>query len=37
MELRPFEETLLEYQGKIKKLKIINTKIGKLLFDIIGF
>ena len=37
MELRPFEETLLEYQGKIKNSKIINTKIGKLLFDIIGF
>ena len=37
MELRPFEETLLEYQGRIKNSKIINTKIGKLLFDIIGF
>ena len=37
MELRPFEETLLEYQDKIRNSKIKNTNLGKLLSDIIGF
>ena len=37
MELRPFEEILLEYQEKFTKSKVKNTTIGKLLSDIIGF
>ena len=37
MELRPFEEILLEYQDRFLKSKVKNTKIGKLLSDIVGF
>ena len=37
MELRGFEEKLLEYQEKFKNLKIQNTLIGKLISDVVGF
>ena len=36
LEIRPFEETLLEYQEKFKDSKI-NNKVTHLLSDIIGF
>ena len=37
MELRGFEEKLLEYQEKFKNSKIQNTLIGKLTSDVVGF
>ena len=37
IEIRPFEETLLEYREKFKNSKIKDNKIVKLLSDIIGF
>ena len=37
IEIRPFEETLLEYREKFKNSKIKNNKIVQLLSDIIGF
>ncbi len=37
MELRPFEETLLEYQEKFKNSKLKDNKVLRLLSDIIGF
>ena len=37
LEIRPFEEILLEYQEKFKNLKIKPNKIIQLLSDIIGF
>ena len=37
MQLRPFEETFLEYQDKLKNSKSKETKIIKLLSDIIGY
>ena len=37
MELRPFEETLLDYQNKFNKSKIADSPMIKLLSDIVGF
>ena len=37
IELRPFEETLLEFQGKFENFKPKHNKISKLLSDVIGF
>ena len=37
MEIRPFEEILLKYQERFKNFKGKETKISKLLSDIIGF
>ena len=37
MQLRPFEETFLEYQDKLKNSKSKEIKIVKLLSDIIGY
>ncbi len=37
IELRPFEETLLEFQEKFENFKSKNNKISKLLSDVIGF
>ena len=37
IELRPFEETLLEFQEKFENFKSKHNKISKLLSDVIGF
>ena len=37
MELRPFEENLLDYQKKFNASKLSDNRIVKLLSDVIGF
>ena len=37
IELRPYEEILIEYRKKLNDSKIKNTNIGKILSDILGY